>query len=69
MSIQNPTEREQHVSCDGKFGHESKTDAVRILQRDRRSRKAGRVSAYRCEFCGKWHVGSVLQTRTIGKKH
>lgn len=42
------------VACLGKFKYNSRTDANKELRRKSRLD----LNAYRCTFCGCWHVGT-----------
>jgi len=43
-------------SCEGKVRHESQEDARVAIKRDFWNAHE-RVGAYKCKFCGGWHVG------------
>lgn len=45
------------AACDGKAAYDSRDLAERVAKRGRRFGKAESLRAYRCESCGKWHVG------------
>lgn len=51
-------------TCERKVGHESEAEAIRALERMRyqlatsgKVSEAFRMRRYRCDFCGKWHLG------------
>lgn len=44
-------------SCEGKVAYESQVEAARQAGLVRRAHQGGSWAAYRCDFCGKWHVG------------
>jgi len=46
--------REYEISaCDGKVGYESYSSAGKAIRID------NKLKAYKCDACGKWHVGRV----------
>ena len=47
--------------CQFKVPHENKQAAKRALERmmKNRGREGGRLRPYKCDFCGKWHLGTV----------
>lgn len=45
------------ADCEGKVAHDSAAAAHAQASRMTRKKKAPLV-AYRCDVCGKWHVGS-----------
>lgn len=47
--------------CQTKQKFKSASDAMRRLTRDRK----GKVGAYRCEFCGQFHLGGALMPRAV----
>lgn len=51
--------RHQDAACHGKEAFDTASEAYIIVHRKRRpgERKKPR-EAYRCPFCGKWHLGS-----------
>lgn len=48
--------RIRRKSCEGKQRHNSKTEAVAHIINERRNGNTG-LCAYKCRFCGGWHVG------------
>lgn len=44
-------------SCDGKVPYDDEGAAVSAAGWLRKSHEGGSWRAYRCEFCGRWHVG------------
>lgn len=44
-------------SCKGKVRHASHEHAVIALVKTVRGGANGHMSAYRCRFCGGWHIG------------
>ncbi len=44
-------------SCGSKVGYDDKTAAVAAAGALRKKYEGGTYQAYRCEFCGRWHVG------------
>lgn len=45
-------------SCDGKIRHADQREALdHIAGLNRRKGFQGSMNAYRCDFCGGWHVG------------
>ncbi len=46
--------RQRRKACQGKTRYESKAEACRIL---RLYAAPNRMRAYRCSFCGAWHIG------------
>lgn len=51
--------RTRHAkSCDGKVQHGSKKEAERAAQKLRAERGRRNLSAYNCQQCGKWHLGT-----------
>lgn len=46
--------------CVGKIAHETKQAALsHVFSLVRGGARKGRVSAYKCKVCGKWHVGNA----------
>ena len=59
--------RLRRKSCEGKAKHDTKDNAVvaiKVLVRNRGHQ--GQLHAYRCDFCGKWHVGHQRGQNGIG---
>jgi hypothetical protein len=55
----NPASNRAEISCDGK-DRLTQGRAVQVaLEMRRRDRR--RMHAYRCSFCGEWHVGSSIR--------
>lgn len=52
--IQGETAADQLAGCAGKEGYPNKGVAALVLKK---VGKGGNVKPYRCEFCGKWHIG------------
>ncbi len=52
-----------HSSCDGKIQHATEGAAWRHITGINRRNPQGRLHAYRCNFCGKWHVGHEKERR------
>jgi hypothetical protein len=59
--------REKHVhnpvgACHtpGKRCYESKKAAKRQIARMRKAEDRGLIQAYRCDSCGRWHVGHKI---------
>lgn len=46
------------LPCDGKMRHESKRTAAKYLRRYVAVNKPGGREAYRCAYCGFWHITS-----------
>ena len=44
-------------SCESKVGHDTKEAALRAAAGLRKSFFGGSWSVYRCEWCGRYHVG------------
>lgn len=44
-------------ACEGKVFYAVQAEAVAAAGALRRSRDGGTWKAYRCKFCGGWHVG------------
>ena len=51
------TERE-YAMCYKKHGFPTRAKANSALKRLKKT-KVGRVNAYRCPYCGLWHIGRV----------
>ena len=51
----------QCVQCQGKQRFEDSQLARSVAARSRKATD-GKISAYRCRFCGGWHVGSSVLT-------
>lgn len=43
------------VACVGKIAHETKAQAIKVMQR--RTKKKD-MQVYHCQNCRKWHIGS-----------
>lgn len=48
-----------YCSCDGKIRHATEGAAKRHIAGINRRKPRGFLHAYRCKFCGGWHVGHV----------
>ena len=51
----------QDIGCrTGKVGHETRSQAIKVLKRVLRSvkRRADGLEAYRCRWCRLWHIGN-----------
>lgn len=64
----------QAAACLGKEAFDSPQRASRAIRsmRNRKPRKNGRevqdrgkLGAYRCKFCGHWHVGAAPRTKSL----
>lgn len=53
-------------ACEGKFGFESALTAKKVGKRMRGRDK--NAHAFRCEFCGKWHLGSRIHGRPTPRR-
>lgn len=54
-------------SCEGKVRHPTKEGAIISLKKLTKSRgHQGYMHAYRCNFCGQWHIGHVAGRNGIG---
>lgn len=51
--------RRRRRSCEGKRSHSSRWAAVCEAGRLRKVTENGRYKAYKCPFCGLWHVGRM----------
>ena len=45
-------------SCKGKVKHKSRIDAIKAMTKTRQKGES-RMHAYRCKFCGGWHIGHM----------
>lgn len=55
-----------HRSCDGKMQYKSEAKAWRAIKGvTRRHGRDGKMNAYRCAFCGFWHIGHA---RTFNRR-
>lgn len=54
-------------SCQGKMAYPTQKAAVWNAGRLRREHQGGTWAAYRCRWCGKWHVGrpSAAERRSM----
>lgn len=53
-----------HLSCAGKIRHDSEAKAWRHINGIMRRRGAdGKMNAYRCKYCGFWHIGHARKGR------
>lgn len=51
-------------SCDGKERHDTREAAKgNIARLAKRGAAFGRLEAYRCDFCGSWHVGHTSRRK------
>lgn len=57
-----------NAGCNGKPGFASYVLADRIARKSRRGRCAESKTAYRCRWCGQWHIGSLAPWRPRSKK-
>lgn len=48
----------QRVSCEGKTGYDERYQALQSIERLRRHKNIKGYSAYKCQFCKRWHIGS-----------
>lgn len=67
-----PESRDEQVvynrSCRTKIAHRTRQDARVFVRATRVTNKAegsGDVEAYRCVFCGHWHVGHTVSPRSM----
>lgn len=53
-----------HRSCDGKAKHDSEAKAWRAIAGVTKRRGwDGKMNAYRCGYCGFWHIGHARQAK------
>lgn len=50
--------QEPLLACVGKDPFDSYGQAVTIAEKTKRNKTRANISAYRCEHCGKFHIGS-----------
>lgn len=60
------TETNRNAHCDGKHPYESRGLAQQVA--DRANRGASASEPYKCEYCGKWHVGYGMRNRRAKQK-
>ena len=62
-----------NLSCNGKMKHKSEAKAWRAINGlTSRHGKDGKMNAYRCAFCGFWHIGHARtfdRRRSKKEKH
>lgn len=59
-----PSASDRAALCDGKEPFDSPNIGRAALKRIQRRKGAGGAHLYRCNYCGKWHVGMRMRNQS-----